>query len=141
MVVLTHGNNKLKTLKTEVVKMNKLDEARNRFSHMSDMQLFDIIDEIAKTITVRTYNEHGSSDDSRESSKEEYLIIRNIAYSAIRTLSFDYKSDVNSIVEMAENTLITFMNGLPQFSDWGVAHCNSYDTIYKPLLRLFGVWG
>ena len=115
--------------------------AREKLQKLSDTELTDMVNDIAKTIVVRTYNEYGSSDDRRDSEQNEYVVIRCVAYSAIYTFTHDVKSDVQTIVDMAEITLMKLTEAFPQFSVWGVQHCNCYDTIYKPLMKLFGVWG
>ena len=121
--------------------MNSIDTARQRLRGLSDIQLWDEIDNIAKTIVVRTYNEYGSVDTARESTKEEYDIIRKIVHSAVFTFKSDDRFNSQTIVNMAENTLIDFMDDLPQFENWHVEKCNCYLTIYNPLLKLFGMWG
>ena len=120
---------------------NPVEIARTKLQRLSDTELTDIVNDIAKTIVVRTYREYGSSDDHRYSDPSEYTAIRCVAYSAVYTFTHDVKSDVQTIVDMAEITLMKLTETLPQFNVWNEQHCNCYDTIYKPLMKLFGVWG
>ena len=121
--------------------LNGVQRARERLQSLSDTQIFDIVEDIASTITVRTYNEHGSEDISMPSTKNEHDLIRIVAYSAIYTFTHNVKSDVQTILDMAEITLMKMVEELPQFNNYDKKHCNCYCTIYQPLVRLFGIWG
>lgn len=90
---------------------------------------------ISDTITIRTYDDGGNSDDkTRPSTKEERKIIYNIAYGALHTLNYgekmrSSKEMAQAVIDNAEITLDLF---LPD--------CNGYNTIYCPLQALIRDW-
>lgn len=102
-------------------------EFREKYSTSQDYR--DLADKIADTITIRNYNDHGSEDVSRPTTKIERDIISKIAIGAMDTYGYTTNADAWSICNQAEFTLMQF---LPE--------ANTYDTIYTPLMKCFGVW-
>jgi hypothetical protein len=99
------------------------------FRELKEEDLKHIADSISKLITIRSYEDGNSRDDTRETTRFERDIIWKIAYAAL--ISYGYRSDgsVDSILDMAEFTLMRF---LPE--------ANTYDTIYIPLKKAMGLW-
>lgn len=93
--------------------------------------------EIASTIVIRSYDEHGNShDDRRESTEEERKVLKALAEAAMLA----YRSDgiyhnvkqedcCDSIISAIEYACIGL---LPQ--------ANCYDSIYTPLQKTMGKW-
>ena len=100
----------------------------------SDMLKF-MAEQMAKTITIRTYDEKGNSnDENRPATKEEQKIIYNIAYGALHTLNYgkqmrSSKDMTQAVIDNAEMTLDLF-----------IPDCNGYDTIYCPLQAIIREW-
>ena len=87
----------------------------------NEKQLREIARDIAGLIVIRSYDEHGSRDDRRETTEVEKTVIKNIAYGAM--LAYGYRNgDLEGILDMAEFTL----------KQW-IPEANAYDTIYTPL--------
>lgn len=77
---------------------------------------------ISQKITIRTYDETGSHDNTRKTTKRERQILENIVYAAF--VSYAHRSDgnIDSILDMAEFTLMQF-----------IPDVNTYDSIYIPI--------
>lgn len=88
-----------------------------------------LADSISKLITIRTYDETGSHDDTRETTSAERDIIWKIAYSAFLSYGFGDYMDLDTIANMAEFMLMRF-----------IPEANTYDTIYIPIKRATGNW-
>lgn len=56
--------------------------------HKSEIALHTIAKAIAQSITIRTWNNGNSYDDTREATEQESEIICNIAFSALLGLNF-----------------------------------------------------
>lgn len=101
---------------------------QKEFAELKEEDYRRMADSISKLITIRTYNNGTSNDETRESTGSERDIIWKIAYSVF--LSYGWRSDGNpdSILDMAEFTMHRF---LPD--------ANAYDTIYIPCKRAMGL--
>lgn len=88
-----------------------------------------LADKIAESITIRTYVNGNSHDDTRPSTDTEKDIISKIVYSALLAYGWSDLASIDSILDMAEFTLHQF---LPD--------ANTYDTIYIPMRKLIGTW-
>lgn len=90
---------------------------------------------ISDTITIRTYDERGNSNDkTRPATKEEQKIIYNITYGALHTLNYgkqmrSSKEMTQAVIDNAEITLDLF-----------IPNCNGYDTMYCPLQAIIREW-
>ena len=86
--------------------------------------------DIAKTLTIRTYDETGSHDTIRDTTSIEENIIAEIAVGAMNTFGYcGEDADASTICNMAEFVLMRFM-----------PEVNTYDTIYIPLMKCFEQW-
>lgn len=93
----------------------------------SEAQLKEIARDIAGSIVIRSYDEHGSRDDRRETTEVEKTVIKNIAYGAM--LAYAHCGSLDGILNMAEFTL----------KQW-IPTANTYDSIYTPLRNVTETW-
>ena len=92
--------------------------------HLTDLDLTKIADDISNHITIRTYDEYGSHDVTRETSKAEKDIVENLAYASLLAYRFAEDASIADILCTAEFALHQF-----------IPTANSYDTIYLPIKR------
>ena len=89
--------------------------------------------EIAKHITIRTYIDGNSQDNTRESTPEEENAIYGILMGAMLAYGWRAEGNLDSILDTAEfsgHYLIPCKEG----------EVNCYDTIYIPLQKTMGEW-
>ena len=100
--------------------------------------------DVAKTVVVRDYNDHGSVDYERASTDEEFVIIRSVIYGALYTFTHtispnDITTDkIQVILDTAEVTAMKLFETVPKDTD--TSHINCYDTIYNSLKKIIGVY-
>ena len=86
--------------------------------------------EIAKELVIRSYVDGNSRDTRRATTKVEADIIYKIAVGAMTEYGWEgYDSDATRVCNMAEFILMQF-----------IPECNTYDTIYIPLMKAFKEW-
>lgn len=98
-----------------------------------DMLKF-MAEQMAKNITIRTYDRGDSKDEKRSATNDEQKIIYNIAYGALHTLNYGKqmrfsKDMAQAVIDNAEITLDLF-----------IPDCNGYDTMYCPLQAIIKEW-
>ena len=89
--------------------------------------------QISKNITIRSYENGNSKDETRPTTEIEADIIYKICLGAMATFGYRMNSDtqsvLNALLDTAEFTLNRF-----------IPEANGYDTIYIPLKKAFGIW-
>ena len=102
---------------------------QKEFAGLSEIDYKHFADSVSKLITIRSYDNGNSRDETRETTGVERDIIWKIAFAVF--LSYGYRSNgnIDSILDMAEFTLHRF---LPE--------ANTYDTIYIPCKKIMGIW-
>lgn len=102
---------------------------QKEFSMLSELEYKDIAREISGYITIRTYENGNSRDETYETDERQADIIKAIAFAAF--VSYGHRSNANldSILDMAEFTLHQF-----------IPEANSYDTLYIPIKKAIGEW-
>lgn len=98
------------------------------FKEYTDDMLRKRAIDIARNITIRSYNECGSVDTKRSTTKPEAEIISNIAFAALWAYRWRDDGNIDSILDVAEMTLDQFF-----------PEANGYDTIYLPLKKVMEV--
>ncbi len=102
--------------------------------YKTEQQLRELATAISQRITIRTYKNGNSDDNTRPTKTKEKEIIFNIAYGALLGINCNDRnrnSDeiAQAIIDTAEYTVNRF---LPD--------CNGYDTLYCPLKKAVREW-
>lgn len=102
---------------------------QNEFSMLNDQDYKDMAREISSYITIRTYENGNSRDETYETNEVQADIIKNIAFAAFVAYGHRTNANLDSILDMAEFTLHQF-----------IPEANSYDTLYIPIKKKIGEW-
>jgi len=102
--------------------------------HLCEDDLKKMAARIAENITIRTYHDGSSEDQTRPSAPDERDVIYKVAYGALLSLGWGEEcrgshSMTQAIIDTAEFTINLF---LPE--------CNGYDTMYLPLKHAVAEW-
>lgn len=102
---------------------------QNEFSMLNNQDYKDMAREISSYITIRTYENGNSRDETYETDEVQADIIKNIAFAAFVAYGHRANANLDSILDMAEFTLHQF-----------IPEANSYDTLYIPIKKAIGEW-
>lgn len=105
-------------------------------AYRSEVLLREIAKKVSEEIVIRTYDERGSHDTRRPSTKPEREIIYGVIVGALYNLNFNLHplSNDNITQEQVVCDTAEFIAGrfLPE--------ANCYDTIYLPLKNILSNW-
>lgn len=103
-------------------------------AYRSEVLLREIAKNVSEEIVIRTYDERGSHDTRRSSTKPEREIIYGVIVGALYNLNFNRHSLLNDNMTQVVCDTAEFIAGrfLPE--------ANCYDTIYLPLKKIIKDW-
>lgn len=102
---------------------------QEEFSLLSEQEYHNIAREISGHITIRTYVNGNSRDDTYETDEGQADIIKAIAFATLVSYGHRSNADLDSILAMAEFTLHQL-----------IPDANTYDTLYTPIRKAIGQW-
>ena len=102
----------------------------------------NLLYDLCHEVVVREYDNGNSRDIRKIATDEEYRMLRGVMYGAMYTFTHNRNADVQTIVDMAEITAMKLLETIQPYNNpLTETHINCYDTVYSPLMKLFGVWG
>lgn len=104
---------------------------QNEWRKFSVKERREMAKAISQKITIRTYDDTGSHDTTRRSTKREQRILENIVVAAFSAYAYREDGNIDSILDMAEFTLMQF-----------IPDANTYDSVYIPIREATqtGLW-